>query len=101
MDFSFLDKPEYSDIPIYNVTKDQRENPQVHITKYVPRIDKKTHRHRGLQINYIYEGKATHIINGFEFEYKRGDISVILPFIPHILLPSREKTQIIELEFLP
>ena len=41
MDYSFLDKPEYSDIPIYNVTKDQRENPQVHITKYVPRIDKK------------------------------------------------------------
>ena len=102
MDFKFLDKPEYSNIPIYNVTKDNRGTSEVFIAKYTLMKEKQLHRHKGMQINYIHHGKATHIINGCEFEYVRGDISIILPYVPNLLIPSScDQTQVIEFEFLP
>lgn len=103
MEFDFLDKEEYKDIPLYKIQLDGKENAPVFLYKYcADRLPLPLHRHEYLQINYIYQGKMKHVINDHEFDIIKGDIFIIPPYVPHRMIDSEMTNgQIIEFEFMP
>ncbi|MEN6315305.1 MAG: AraC family transcriptional regulator [Clostridiaceae bacterium] len=103
MEFDFLDKEEYKAIPIYNIQLDGKENAPVFLCRYnTGRLPLVLHRHKFMQINYIYKGNMKHVINGHEFNVMSGDIFIIPPYVPHNLIDSETPDgQVIEFEFMP
>jgi AraC-like DNA-binding protein/mannose-6-phosphate isomerase-like protein (cupin superfamily) len=83
-----------------------KDNPNgglpVFIRKYRLYDGGPVHKHEYMQINYIYRGKAKHMINGTEFNVMKGDIFVIPPFVPHLITSEPgERAEIYEFEFMP
>lgn len=103
MEFSFLNKEEYKNIPIYHIQLDGKENAPVFLSRYkTDRLPLPLHRHEFMQINYIYKGNMKHFINGHEFKVMSGDIFIIPPYVPHSLIDSETPDgQVIEFEFMP
>jgi len=63
---------------------------------------KAPYEHDFIQINYVYSGRAIHIINGKEYEIIKGDIFIIPPRVPHnMVLKDDESAVIFEFEFTP
>lgn len=100
MDYRYLDKEEYRDIPILRI-KDNNNNLPFLISK--PDESNKTkHRHEFVQIIYICKGKHKHAINNNVFDIYRGDIFVIPPYVPHYFIDElQENFEFIEFEFMP
>jgi len=100
MDFSFLDKEEYSDIWMGRI-EDNKNN----LPFYVARMDvcnKLMHRHEYVQINYLMKGRLKHVINQNAFDVYKGDIFIIPPYVPHRFIDEKEESfELIELEFVP
>lgn len=62
----------------------------------------KMHAHDFIQINYVYSGKATHIVNDKSLEIIKGDIFVIPPKVAHSIVKIQgESAVIFEFEFTP
>ena len=103
MDFSYLDKAEYQNIPLLDESRmnPYSENNQFFIRKY-PLNDQDTtlHRHKYVQINYVYKGSGYHIVNNRKIEICKGDIFIIPPYVPHVIEkePGKE-LEIFEFEF--
>lgn len=103
MDFSYLDKPEYKDIIMFdeNDMNPYSENKIFFIRKYNETYcGRALHRHNYIQINYIISGSGYHCINNNRFEVKKGDIFIIPPYVPHNILADENKyLEIFEFEF--
>jgi AraC-like DNA-binding protein len=103
MDFSYLDKKEYENIPLLDESRmnPYSENRQFFIRKYSPKHeDVMLHRHKYVQINYVYKGSGFHIVNNRKIEIGKGDIFVIPPYVPHVIENEPNKDlEIFEFEF--
>ena len=105
MDFSYLDKEEYKDIPLLdeNDMNPLSENKHFFIRKY--KMTGNTHllhRHSYIQINYVYKGCGYHIVNNRKIEISKGDIFIIPPYVPHAIAGEKYKgLEIFEFEFAP
>lgn len=104
MDFSYLDKAEYQNIPLLDESKmnPYSENRQFFVRKYD--LSRKTngllHRHKYVQINYVYAGSGYHLVNNRKFGICRGDIFIIPPYVPHVIVCDGDKPlEIFEFEF--
>lgn len=103
MDFSYLDKDNYKNIPLLDEShmNPHSDNRQFFIRKY-PVDEKGTylHRHTYIQINYVYKGRGVHVVGDRKTEICKGDIFVIPPFVPHAIMSDRDgKLEIFEFEF--
>ena len=98
-----LDNEKYKNIPMYRMSENPNGDLPFFIARYrLENSQKELHRHEYMQINYVYQGKAEHVINNHRFEIIKGDIFVIPPYIPHkITAPKNCSAQIYEFEFLP
>ena len=100
MNYNFLDKKNYQNIPIIKI--DSNEN---HLPFWIARLsegNKTLHRHEYIQIIYVSKGKLTHVINNNSFEVIKGDIFVIPPYVPHTIFScDGQPFEIIEYEFVP
>lgn len=100
MDYSFLDKEEYKDIPIIKIL-DNNNNLPFFIIK-MDRCNDRKHRHEFVQIIYVCKGKLKHVINDHQFDVYKGDIFVIPPYVPHYFIDEyKDDFEIIEFEFMP
>ena len=103
MDFNYLDKAEYKDIPLYRMRDNPNDNLPFYIRQYA--LDNRgtpIHRHEYMQVNYVYRGSGQHFIQNFAFEILKGDIFVIPPYIPHRIQAGTDtEIGIYEFEFEP
>ncbi len=103
MNFSYLDKEEYKDIKICDsdFMLEFSNNDKFYIRKYLRDTSGHSlHRHKYIQINYVSSGKGYHIINNRKVEISKGDIFVIPPYVPHVILPGDDTSvEIYEFEF--
>lgn len=103
MDFSYLNKDVYKNIPLLDESymNPNSENNRFFIRKYKAKeSSKELHRHKYIQINYVYKGSGYHIINNQKFDILKGDIFIIPPFVPHTILPREDVSmEIFEFEF--
>lgn len=100
MDYSFLDKDEYKEIPVIKITVNNNDLPFYIIC--MDKCNEHPHRHEFVQIIYMSRGKLKHVINDNVFEVVKGDIFVIPPYVPHYFIDdSKEKFELIEFEFVP
>ena len=103
MDFSYLDKNEYKDIPLLDEScmNPDSENKIFFIRKYGEKeCGKALHRHSYIQINYVNSGSGFHCINNNRFEIQKGDIFIIPPYVPHtIAVDGNQEIEIFEFEF--
>jgi AraC-like DNA-binding protein/mannose-6-phosphate isomerase-like protein (cupin superfamily) len=100
MNYSFLDKEEYNDIPVIKIS-DNKNNLPFWIAKMNDCNDI-NHRHEFVQIVFVSKGRLKHVINNNSFDVVRGDIFVIPPYIPHYIDNAYgENFEIIEFEFIP
>ncbi len=92
---------------LYKMTPDKTgKMKQYAVAKYTTRPAEtigNMHMHEYMQINYVYQGMAKHVINHEEFNIIKGDIFVIPPYVPHKITSSDngKSAQIIEFEFMP
>lgn len=103
MDFSYLDKESYKSIPLL-VKSDMSESSGKEgffIRKCeVSSESKGLHRHTYIQINYVYDGNGYHVVNDKKTEIRKGDIFIIPPFVPHVIISSPDsRLEIFEFEF--
>ena len=103
MKLDFLDNEKYKNIPMYRMSENPNGDLPFYISRYtLNHSTTQLHRHEYMQINYVYQGKAEHVINNHKFEIIKGDIFVIPPYIPHMIAaPEDCSAQIYEFEFLP
>ena len=103
MDFSYLNKDSYQNIPLLDESymNPYSENNRFFIRKYKAKeSSKELHRHKYIQINYVNKGSGYHIINNQRFDIFKGDIFIIPPYIPHTILPRQDVSmEIFEFEF--
>jgi AraC-like DNA-binding protein/mannose-6-phosphate isomerase-like protein (cupin superfamily) len=100
MDNVYIEK--YKDVPMLKMEDNKHGGLPFFISKHVMQEPKLLHRHEYMQINYVYRGKAIHVINNQEIDIIKGDIFVIPPYIPHeIRVPEGEIAEIYEFEFEP
>lgn len=103
VDFTYLDKPEYKDIPLFDETEffNSSNNNHFFIQKYCPDNNiSLLHRHSYIQINYVYKGSGYHVINNKKIEIIKGDIFIIPPYVPHYITPDKNNNLgIVEFEF--
>lgn len=100
MDYSFLDKDEYKEIPVIKITVNKNDLPFYIIC--MDKCNQNPHRHEYVQIIYMSRGKLKHVINDNVFEVSKGDIFVIPPYVPHYFIDdAKEKFELIEFEFVP
>jgi len=100
LNYSFLDKDEYSEIPIIRITVNDNGLPFYIIR--MGRCNESPHRHEFVQIIYMCKGKLKHVLNENVFDVYKGDIFVIPPYVPHYFInTSDEKFELIEFEFIP
>jgi len=96
-----LDRKEYSKILLYDMKSNNTDAP-FFIKKYkLSNISVKLHRHEYMQINYVFSGKAEHMINNKKIAISGGDIFIIPPYVPHAILAEALEVEICEFEFLP
>jgi AraC-type DNA-binding domain-containing proteins len=100
MDYNYLDKDEYKEIPIIRIEENQNGLPF-----FIAKLDEcntSIHRHEFVQIVYMCKGKLKHIINKNSFDIFKGDIFIIPPYVPHYyVIEHTEKYELIEFEFIP
>ena len=103
MDIHCLDKEDYKNVPLYRMADNNNGDLPFFVRKYVLNKDIiPLHSHEYMQINYVHQGKANHIINNQEFSIIKGDIFVIPPYIPHsINNVNLSSVEIYEFEFIP
>lgn len=100
MDYSYLDREEYKDIPIYRM--DQNDNKLPFFIIKMDRCAQRKHRHSYVQIIYICRGHLKHVLNNNEFDVHCGDIFIIPPLVPHYFIDLQKgKFELIEFEFSP
>lgn len=88
--------------PLLRMQDNPNDGLPFYIRKYKNFGSDLVHRHEYMQINYIYRGKAKHVVNGTEFNVMKGDIFVIPPYIPHLITSEPGDTaEIYEFEFMP
>lgn len=103
MDFRYLDKEIYKNIPLLDEShmNPRSDNRQFFIRKY--NADEKgtyLHRHTYVQINYVYKGSGYHMVGDKKTEIFKGDIFIIPPFVPHEIVSDKDKSlEIFEFEF--
>lgn len=99
----YLDKEEYVNVPMLKMVDNNHGNIPFFIRRYsLSGTSTTLHRHEYMQINYVYQGKAKHAINKHEFDVIKGDIFVIPPYIPHMIIaPENTSAEIFEFEFMP
>jgi AraC-like DNA-binding protein/mannose-6-phosphate isomerase-like protein (cupin superfamily) len=100
-DYSFLDKEEYKNIPVWNtIYGDKCTSFSIMYMKGICNTEK--HRHRYVQIVYILDGRLKHAINNNIFEIVKGDIFVIPPYVPHYYIDeSGEYFEYVDINFMP
>ena len=102
MNLDYLDKDEYRYIPLLKMEDNMNGNLPFFVRRYSAR-NKLTqlHRHKYMQINYIYRGRLKHAIKNNEFEVIKGNIFVIPPYVPHrlISIDGNASAEIFEFEF--
>jgi AraC-like DNA-binding protein/mannose-6-phosphate isomerase-like protein (cupin superfamily) len=90
-------------IPEFNIS----DNPDGYLRFYIKKYDLTEgtpfiHSHDCIQINYVYAGKAKHLIHGKEFDLVKGDIFVIPPHVAHMIKSIEgQDAKIVEFEFDP
>jgi AraC-like DNA-binding protein len=100
MDYSYLDKEEYKDIPLYRIMDNNNGLPFFIVC--LNNCAQSKHRHEYVQIIYICKGRLKHVINSNTFDVYKGDIFIIPPFVPHYFIDEyKEKYELIEFEFIP
>lgn len=102
VDFKYLDKEEYKDIVLLDENAmSETCNEGFCIRKYKSEtMHGRFHRHKYIQINYVFKGRGTHFINNQQIDIYKGDIFIIPPYVPHKLLAKDDKNlEIIEFEF--
>ena len=97
------DKKKINKIPVFKVEDNPDGYLMFYIKKYAPEEGTLyLHAHECIQINYVYSGKAIHIIHDKRFELVKGDIFVIPPNVPHQIEPViGTDAKIVEFEFDP
>jgi len=98
-------------VKLYKISDNDNYDGQLYsISKYktelngvaAENMDQYLHIHDYMQINYVYQGVGRHFINNQSMPIYKGDIFIIPPNVPHLILPIEGKTgQIIEFEFMP
>ena len=103
MNLEHLDKEEYKDVPLLKMIDNKHGDLPFFIRRYsMSNFTPELHRHEYMQINYVYQGKAEHVVNNHHFEVIKGDIFVIPPYIPHMIITSgNSSAEIFEFEFMP
>lgn len=100
MDYRYLDREEYGNVPILKIEDNRNDLPF-----FIARLEKGNrtkHRHKFVQIVYVRKGRLKHVINDNSFDVYKGDIFVIPPFVPHYYVDAYgEEYEIIEFEFVP
>jgi mannose-6-phosphate isomerase-like protein (cupin superfamily) len=95
MDVNNLDHEKYSDITLYKM-KDNNHGGELpfFVREYAIKNHDAPiiHRHEYMQINYVFRGKAQHMINNNVFDIYKGDIFIIPPYIPHRIIASEGQT---------
>ena len=100
MNYNFLDKAEYVNIPVLRIAEN-RNNLPFWIARTI-NCNEEIHRHEFIQIVYIYKGSLKHVISKHSFDVNKGDIFVIPPFVPHYFINAyNDDYEIIEFEFIP
>lgn len=99
----YLNNINHKDIPLLKMIDNNHGNLPFYIRRYnLKNASTKLHRHEYMQINYVYQGKAKHLINNLEFEVVKGDIFVIPPYVPHMIIGDNNSgAEIYEFEFIP
>lgn len=98
-----LDMKKYKDILLLRMIDNNHGDLPFFIRKYImTNATTSLHRHEYMQINYVNQGRAKHIINNHEFDIIKGDIFVIPPYIPHAIKVDEDTSaEIYEFEFEP
>lgn len=100
MDYSYLDKAEYKDVPVLRII-DNRNGLPFFIAK-MNTCNRSNHRHEFVQIIYVCRGKLRHSLNNRFFDISAGDIFVVPPYVPHYYIADQSGDfEIIEFEFVP
>jgi len=88
---------------IFEMTDNNNGGLPFFVTKYdVTYQNRAMHEHNFIQINYVYSGKALHIVNDKAHEIVKGDIFIIPPRVPHSIVKKDDESAIIfEFEFTP
>ncbi len=103
MDMASLDRPEYKNILLLKMADNRHGNLPVFVRTYrLQSADTGIHRHEYMQINYVMQGKARHVINHRSFDIYKGDIFVIPPYVPHMIVAEdKPGVEMFEFEFEP
>ncbi|HCS72635.1 MAG TPA: hypothetical protein DIW17_02005 [Clostridiales bacterium] len=103
MNLEHLDKEKYKDVPLLKMIDNKHGDLPFFIRRYtIGNFTTQLHRHEYMQINYVYSGKAEHMVNKRSFDIIKGDIFVIPPYIPHMIAASDDCCAgIFEFEFMP
>ncbi len=103
MDFSYLNKQPYNSIPLLDETNMGPDEGKYgfYIRKYKPSEGiKSLHRHKYIQINYVNKGSGYHLINNNKIDICYGDVFIIPPYIPHLIMSNdNDSLEIFEFEF--
>ena len=105
MNLVHFNKQKYKDVLLVKMVDNKNGDLPFFIRRYTMTPGNSTlelHNHECIQINYVYKGKAEHLLNNQIFEIIKGDIFVIPPYLPHrIIEPNDSCAEIIEFEFTP
>jgi len=89
-------------IPVIRMSDNPDGDLNFYITKYNTSVrTTPKHMHEFMQINYIYKGRAMHVVNGQKCEVVKGDIFVIPPQVVHYIEPCDDDAEVVEFEFTP
>lgn len=100
MNFNYLDKDDYKNIAMVKMADNNHGGLPFFIRRYtIPYATNTLHRHEFIQINYISRGKGKHLVNKQEFDIIKGDIFVIPPYVPHLILSSLDDSELEVYEF--
>lgn len=103
MDFSYLNKHAYNNIPLLDETNMGPDKGKYgfYIRKYKPSEEiKSLHTHKYIQINYVKKGSGYHLINNKKIDIYYGDIFIIPPYVPHSIMSNdNDSLEIFEFEF--
>lgn len=97
--FSYLDKEEFKPIWLLDPKEFLTEEEQFSVHRYNPKTTS-LHRHGYIQINYVRKGSGSHLINKNTVPISSGDIFIIPPYIPHMIITDPDDPlEVIEFEF--
>ena len=96
----FVDRPEFADTELFELTTNGNNNGLPYFYKDLTACQIIPHRHTYLQMVYIRRGQLTHVSGSHLNELRCGDLLLMPPYTPHYFIPDPEHSfELAEFEF--